>query len=164
MVAIFTKEENGQQYEVKAEYNKRLKTKEEALALLEKLKTSVFSVEDISIKPARKSPAPPFTTSTLQQEASRKLGFSVAQTMMVAQRLYESGRITYMRTDSVNLSSLAINTAKAEILDQYGENYLKIRNIPPNLKERKRLTKLYGLPISTSMKRATPHRRSGCTT
>lgn len=127
VVAIFTKEENGQQYEVKAEYNKRLKTKEEALALLEKLKTSVFSVEDISIKPARKSPAPPFTTSTLQQEASRKLGFSVAQTMMVAQRLYESGRITYMRTDSVNLSSLAINTAKAEILDQYGENYLKIR-------------------------------------
>lgn len=127
VVALFAKEENGQQYEIKAEYNKRLKTKEEALALLEKLKTSVFSVGDVTTKPARKSPAPPFTTSTLQQEASRKLGFSVAQTMMVAQRLYESGRITYMRTDSVNLSALAINTAKAEIIGQYGENYLKIR-------------------------------------
>ncbi|MDO5523453.1 MAG: type I DNA topoisomerase [Bacteroidia bacterium] len=127
IIAIFTKEENGQQYEIKAEYNKRLKTKEEALALLEKLKASVFTVEDIVTKPAKKSPAPPFTTSTLQQEASRKLGFSVAQTMMVAQRLYESGRITYMRTDSVNLSALAINTAKAEITGQYGENYLKIR-------------------------------------
>ncbi len=127
IIAIFAKEENGQQYEIKAEYNKRMKTKEEALALLEKLKTSVFTVEDITTKPAKKSPAPPFTTSTLQQEASRKLGFSVAQTMMVAQRLYESGRITYMRTDSVNLSALAINTAKAEITGQYGENYLKIR-------------------------------------
>ncbi|WP_436415583.1 type I DNA topoisomerase [Petrimonas sp.] len=127
IIAVFSKEENGQHYEIKAEYNKRLKTKEEALALLEKLKTSVFTVEDITTKPAKKSPAAPFTTSTLQQEASRKLGFSVAQTMMVAQRLYESGRITYMRTDSVNLSSLAINTAKAEIIEQYGENYLKIR-------------------------------------
>ncbi len=127
IIAIFTKEENGQQYEIKAEYNKRIQTKEEALALLEKLKSSVFTVEDITTKPAKKSPAPPFTTSTLQQEASRKLGFSVAQTMMVAQRLYESGRITYMRTDSVNLSALAINTTKAEIIGQYGENYLKIR-------------------------------------
>ncbi len=127
IIAIFTKEENGQHYEIKAEYNKRLKTKEEAMALLEKLKTSVFTVEDITTKPGKKSPAAPFTTSTLQQEASRKLGFSVAQTMMVAQRLYESGRITYMRTDSVNLSALAINTAKAEIIEQYGENYLKIR-------------------------------------
>lgn len=127
IIAIFTKEENGQHYEIKAEYNKRLKTKEEAMALLEKLKTSVFTVEDITTKPGKKSPAAPFTTSTLQQEASRKLGFSVAQTMMVAQRLYESGRITYMRTDSVNLSALAISTAKAEIIEQYGENYLKIR-------------------------------------
>lgn len=127
VVALFTKEENGQQYEIKAEYNKRLKTKEEALVLLEKLKTSIFSVGDVTTKSIRKSPAPPFTTSTLQQEASRKLGFSVAQTMMVAQRLYESGRITYMRTDSVNLSALAINTAKAEIIGQYGDNYLKIR-------------------------------------
>lgn len=127
VVAIFTKEENGQTYEIKAEYNKRLKTKEEALALLEKLKTSEFTIDDITTRPAKKSPAAPFTTSTLQQEASRKLGFSVSQTMMVAQRLYESGKITYMRTDSVNLSGLAIGTAKTEIIDQYGEKYHQVR-------------------------------------
>ncbi|MDD4777418.1 MAG: type I DNA topoisomerase [Fermentimonas sp.] len=127
IVGVFTKEENGQTYEIKAEYNKRLKTKEEALELLEKLKTSEFSIEDVVTKPAKKTPAAPFTTSTLQQEASRKLGFSVGQTMMVAQRLYESGKITYMRTDSVNLSGLAIGTAKTEIIDQYGEKYHKTR-------------------------------------
>lgn len=127
IIAIFTKEEEGQTYELKAEYNKRLKTKEEAMALLEKMIGSTFNIEDITTRPTKKSPAAPFTTSTLQQEASRKLGFSVAQTMMVAQRLYESGKITYMRTDSVNLSSLAINTAKAEIGEQYGEKYVKIR-------------------------------------
>ncbi len=127
IVAIFTKEEDGQRYEVRAEYNKRLKTKEKALALLEKLKTSTFIVEEIHIRPTKKTPAAPFTTSTLQQEASRKLGFSVGQTMMVAQRLYESGKITYMRTDSVNLSGLAIGTAKSEIVEQYGEKYHKAR-------------------------------------
>lgn len=134
IVAIFTKEVNGEKVEVKAEYNKRLKTKKEALALLEKLKTSVFTIEDITTKPAKKSPAPPFTTSTLQQEASRKLGFSVGQTMMVAQRLYESGKITYMRTDSVNLSSLALNTTKAEITEQFGEKYVKIRKFTTKTK------------------------------
>lgn len=127
IIAIFTKEENGHKYEIKAEYDKRLKTKEEAMDLLEQLKDSIFTVEDITVKPAKKSPAPPFTTSTLQQEASRKLGFSVAQTMMVAQRLYEAGHITYMRTDSLNLSGLAISTTKAEIIEQYGEKYSKIR-------------------------------------
>ena len=127
IIAIFTKEEDGQVYEIKAEYNKRLKTKEEALELLESLKASDYKVEDITTRPGKKTPAAPFTTSTLQQEASRKLGFSVGQTMMVAQRLYESGKITYMRTDSVNLSGLAIGTAKTEIIDQYGEKYHKIR-------------------------------------
>jgi DNA topoisomerase-1 len=127
VVGVFSKVENGQTYEIKAEYNKRLKTKEEALELLEKLKSSVFSIEDVVTRPAKKSPAAPFTTSTLQQEASRKLGFSVGQTMMVAQRLYESGKITYMRTDSVNLSGLAIGTAKTEVIDQYGEKYHKSR-------------------------------------
>lgn len=127
IVAYFTKEENGHQYEIKAEYNKRLKTKAEALALLEKLKSSTFTVGDVHVRPGRKSPAPPFTTSTLQQEASRKLGFSVGQTMMVAQRLYESGQITYMRTDSVHLSALAIGTAKTEISGQYGNEYIKSR-------------------------------------
>lgn len=127
IVALFSKEENGKVYEIKAEYNKRLKTKEEALALLDKLKSADFTVEDITVKPVKKSPAPPFTTSTLQQEASRKLGYSVAQTMMIAQRLYESGKITYMRTDSVNLSSLAIQGAKNEIADLYGDEYSKPR-------------------------------------
>ncbi len=127
IVAVFTKEEDGQTYELKAEYNKRLKTKEEALELLEQLKTSSFEVADVTMRPTKKTPAAPFTTSTLQQEASRKLGFSVGQTMMVAQRLYESGKITYMRTDSVNLSGLAINAAKEEIESHYGDNYVKIR-------------------------------------
>lgn len=127
IIGIFTKKENDQLYQIKAEYNKRLKTKEEAMELLQKLKSSVFTVDDIVTKPTKKSPAPPFTTSTLQQEASRKLGFSVSQTMSVAQRLYESGKITYMRTDSVNLSGLAIGSAKAEITEQYGDKYVKIR-------------------------------------
>ena len=111
---------------LKAELSQRLKTEDEAKALLEACKTARFSIGDV--KPAKKSPAAPFTTSTLQQEAARKLGFSVAQTMMVAQRLYEAGHITYMRTDSVNLSSLAINTTKDEIVKTLGERYLHIRN------------------------------------
>ncbi len=127
IVAVFTKVDDGNIYEIKAEYNKRLKTKEEALALLEILKSSVFKIEDVTTRPGKKSPAAPFTTSTLQQEASRKLGFSVGQTMMIAQKLYESGKITYMRTDSVNLSGLAIGTAKSEVIDQYGEKYHQIR-------------------------------------
>ena len=127
IVAVFTKVDDGNIYEIKAEYNKRLKTKKEALALLEILKSSVFKIEDVTTRPGKKSPAAPFTTSTLQQEASRKLGFSVGQTMMIAQKLYESGKITYMRTDSVNLSGLAIGTAKSEVIDQYGEKYHQVR-------------------------------------
>ena len=113
---------------LKAELSQRLKTEDEAKALLEACKTARFSIGNVTVKPAKKSPAAPFTTSTLQQEAARKLGFSVAQTMMVAQRLYEAGHITYMRTDSVNLSSLAINTTKDEIVKTLGERYLHIRN------------------------------------
>jgi len=129
VVATFQiKESDGSVTLVKAELQKRLPTKEEALAFLEKIRTSTFTIEDIATKPTKKSPAPPFTTSTLQQEASRKLGFSVSQTMMVAQRLYESGKITYMRTDSVNLSGLAINTTKAEIETIAGKNYVKVRH------------------------------------
>lgn len=112
---------------LKTELNKRLKTKEEAFALLEKCKGATFTIDDIVTKPVKKSPAAPFTTSTLQQEAAHKLGFTVAQTMLLAQKLYESGLITYMRTDSVNLSSLALNTAKEEIVGQYGEKYYKFR-------------------------------------
>ena len=113
---------------LKAELSQRLKTEDEPNALLEACKTARFSIGDVTVKPAKKSPAAPFTTSTLQQEAARKLGFSVAQTMMVAQRLYEAGHITYMRTDSVNLSSRAINTTKDEIVKTLGERYLHIRN------------------------------------
>jgi DNA topoisomerase-1 len=113
--------------ELKAELNKRFSSMEEARTFLEKCVDSDFIISNLETKPAKKSPAAPFTTSTLQQEASRKLGFSVAQTMTVAQRLYESGKITYMRTDSVNLSDTAINQAKEEIGKNYGEKYVHIR-------------------------------------
>nr|MBA3706331.1 type I DNA topoisomerase [Bacteroidota bacterium] len=112
---------------VKAELSTKFKTKEEARAFLEKCVSAEFTINSLETKPAKKSPSAPFTTSTLQQEASRKLGFSVAQTMVVAQRLYESGNITYMRTDSVNLSETAINQAKEAITANYGVNYLNIR-------------------------------------
>ena len=111
---------DGSQSEVKAELDKRFNTIEEARDFLERCKTAEFTVSAISKTPLRRSPAPPFTPSTLQQEAARKLGFTVSQTMMVAQHLYENGRITYMRTDSVNLSSLAINTSKEVITKLYG--------------------------------------------
>lgn len=108
---------------LKAELSKKFNTKEEAKAFLEDLINANFKIENLEVKPGKKSPAAPFTTSTLQQEASRKLGFSVSQTMVIAQRLYESGKITYMRTDSVNLSETAINDAKNEITSSYGANY-----------------------------------------
>ena len=110
------------------ELSKRFKTREEAEAFLLSCKDAKFVIDDVTTKPMKKSPAAPFTTSTLQQEAARKLGFTVSQTMMVAQRLYESGYITYMRTDSVNLSSLCIGSCKSVVTDLYGENYLKSRN------------------------------------
>ena len=114
--------------ELKAELSRRFDTLDEARGFLSRCQESEFTVEKVETKPLTKSPAPPFTTSTLQQEASRKLGFSVNQTMSVAQRLYESGKITYMRTDSVNLSKLAIGTAAKQIRETYGEAYLKSRN------------------------------------
>ena len=124
---FLAKDENGNPAELKAELNKRFSTKKEAYAFLEKCQTAEFTIADVVKKPAKRSPAQPFTTSTLQQEASRKLGFSVAQTMAIAQRLYESGKITYMRTDSVNLSGLALSTAKQKIIELHGEEYVKIR-------------------------------------
>ena len=120
-------DKNGKKYEVKADIQKGFTTKKEAIDFLEKCKKSTFTILDISIKPSTKSPAPPFTTSTLQQEASRKLGFSVLQTMTLAQKLYEAGHITYMRTDSVHLSDLAIATSKKEIDEKYGKQYSKTR-------------------------------------
>ncbi|WP_347839449.1 type I DNA topoisomerase [uncultured Draconibacterium sp.] len=127
-------DENGNTTELKAELSKRFETREQANTFLEKCKTAEFTVSDVVKKPGKRSPAQPFTTSTLQQEASRKLGFSVSQTMAVAQRLYESGKITYMRTDSVNLSSLAINTSKQKITELHGENYVKIRKFKTKAK------------------------------
>ena len=118
---------DGSQSEVKAELDTRFKTHEEVEQFLEQCKTAEFRVADIQKKPLKRMPAPPFTTSTLQQEAARKLGFTVSQTMMVAQHLYEHGLITYMRTDSVNLSSLCINTSKQEIIKLWGEEYSKVR-------------------------------------
>ena len=118
---------DGSTAEVKAELDKRFTTRDEVLAFLDKCKTADFAVANIVKKPMKRTPAPPFTTSTLQQEAARKLGFTVSQTMMVAQHLYENGRITYMRTDSVNLSSLCINSSKAEITKLWGEEYSKPR-------------------------------------
>lgn len=118
---------DGSKAELKAELSKRFEKEEEAHRFLEKCREAEFTVSDVTRKPLRRSPAPPFTTSTLQQEASRKLGFSVSQTMTVAQKLYEAGKITYMRTDSVNLSSLAINTTAQKVKDLHGDKYLKTR-------------------------------------
>ena len=129
VTAVFTPV-NGEHLgtEVKAELDKRFATHEEAVDFLNRCKDAVFTVANVSKKPLKRSPAPPFTTSTLQQEAARKLGFTVSQTMRIAQQLYENGRITYMRTDSVNLSALAINSSKEAITKLYGEPYSTPRN------------------------------------
>ncbi len=127
--AIFViKNDEGALSEVKAELDKRFTSHNEAIDFLQKCIDAKFTVGSIVRKPLKRTPAPPFTTSTLQQEAARKLGFTVGQTMMVAQHLYENGRITYMRTDSVNLSQLAINTSKEEIISMYGSEYSKPRH------------------------------------
>ena len=118
---------DGSATEVKAQLGAKFKTHEEVIDFLEKCKDASFTVESISKKPLKRTPAPPFTTSTLQQEAARKLGFTVSQTMMVAQHLYENGQITYMRTDSVNLSTLCLGASKQEIIKLYGEEYSKPR-------------------------------------
>jgi DNA topoisomerase I len=127
VLADFVITKDGKQILVSAELNKRFKEKQEAIGFLEKCKSAAFSIEDIETKPSKKSPAPPFTTSTLQQEASRKLGFSVANTMRVAQQLYESGKITYMRTDSVTLSKFAMDAAADAITESFGKEYVKTR-------------------------------------
>jgi DNA topoisomerase-1 len=119
--------ENGENVKLKAELSSKIKTKKEAKEILEKFNKSIFEVAEIKVKQTKKSPAPPFTTSTLQQEANRKLGYSVSRTMMLAQRLYEAGKITYMRTDSVHLSSEAIEKCTKFVLNNYGEKYLQIR-------------------------------------
>lgn len=131
VVAIFTSQDGN---EIRAALNKRFNTEEEAQAFLEKCKGAEFTIEDIVTRPVKRSPAPPFTTSTLQQEAARKLGYSVAQTMTIAQRLYENGLITYMRTDSVNLSELALNASRETIMSLMGEEYVQTRQFSTKAK------------------------------
>lgn len=125
---------DGSQTEVKAQLNKRFKTHDEVLAFLEKCKDASFIVEEVTKKPTKRTPAPPFTTSTLQQEAARKLGLTVSQTMMVAQHLYENGLITYMRTDSVNLSALCTEASQQIVTSLYGDNYSRPRQYHTNSK------------------------------
>jgi DNA topoisomerase-1 len=121
-------DKNNTRHSLKAELQNKITGKKKAREFLEKCKNATFTITDITKKPSKKTPSPPFTTSTLQQEASRKLGFSVSQTMKIAQQLYEAGKITYMRTDSVNLSGVALNAAKKIISEEYGTEYVKIRN------------------------------------
>lgn len=125
ITALFSTD--GKKTNLKAELPERFATSEEANSFLQDCIGAAFSVSDLDIKPAKRSPAAPFTTSTLQQEAARKLGYSVARTMQVAQKLYEAGKITYMRTDSVNLSDTALAAAKEEINKSYGEKYYEFR-------------------------------------
>ena len=135
VTAIFAlPDANGNMCEFHAELDHRFNTHEEAVAFLEKCRDAQFTIEAITKKPLHRQPAAPFTTSTLQQEAARKLGFAVTQTMMVAQHLYENGHITYMRTDSVNLSKLCIGTSKEMVTELYGEKYSKPRNYSTHTK------------------------------
>lgn len=132
VVGTFRTSANGAPFE--AELNTRFRTEKEANAFLEKCRNASFTVNAVENQPVKRTPAPPFTTATLQQEAARKLGMSVARTMSVAQQLYESGHITYMRTDSVNLSDLALATSEAEIVSIYGEKYARRRKFTTKTK------------------------------
>lgn len=127
ITAKFIISKKGKESVIQAELSSRFKTKEQAVVFLRQCKGAEYTIAKIETKPARRSPAPPFTTSTIQQEASRKLGFSVANTMRIAQQLYEAGLITYMRTDSVNLSNMALAMASKKITDLYGKEYVKTR-------------------------------------
>ncbi len=128
VLALFkVKNDQGRMVDLKAELNRRLESIEEAEALLESIRTSNYTIKDIKVRPAKRKPAAPFTTSTLQQEASRKLYFAVNRTMSAAQKLYEAGHITYMRTDSISLSELALNSIQSEIVSEFGESYSQLR-------------------------------------
>ena len=126
--------QNSNQSLLSATLNKRFESKEDTIDFLKASSCATFSIEAVETKPSKQSPAAPFTTSTLQQEASRKLGYPVARTMQIAQQLYEAGYITYMRTDSVNLSDHAISQAKELILKEYGEEYFKSRKYSNKIK------------------------------
>ncbi len=128
VVAYFTIEEDGRQYELSANLLKNIDSKTNALKFLNECKNANYSIENVEKNPGTKSPSPPFITSTLQQEANRKMGYSVSKIMSIAQKLYEAGAITYMRTDSLNLSKIAIAKAIEVITDKYGKKYSKPRN------------------------------------
>jgi DNA topoisomerase-1 len=133
--AVFeVRDKNNKVHLLKAELDSRFSNKSGAVSFIEKCRNATFTVSDVIKKPAKKSPSPPFTTSTLQQEASRKLGFSVSQTMTVAQHLYEAGLITYMRTDSVNLSNTALKSAEEIIIREFGKEYVNIKNFKTRTK------------------------------
>lgn len=135
ITALFdAKDKNGKMHQLSADYQSRLKSGAEVENLLKSCINASFIVSEVQKKPSKKSPSPPFTTSTLQQEASRKLGFSVSQTMTIAQGLYESGKITYMRTDSVNLSDSALDAIKKQVTKQFGDKYYKLRKYKSNIK------------------------------
>lgn len=134
VTALLDVEQNGKTYTLKAQLPRKLASLEEAQRFLESCKNATFTIGDIEKKPGRRTPSAPFTTSTLQQEASRKLGYSVSQTMVLAQRLYEAGKITYMRTDSVNLSGTALDAAKIQINSQFGPKYHKERRFTTKTK------------------------------
>jgi DNA topoisomerase-1 len=134
IIGHFHTAKEGKIYSLQAEYDDRPKARENVIELLEKCKTASYTITGLSTKPSKKAPAPPFTTSTLQQEASRKLGFSVSQTMSIAQKLYEAGKITYMRTDSVILSNMALAAAKKVIESEFGSEYSKTRNFKTKTK------------------------------
>ena len=144
VIAIFlVPDTDGKLVEMKAELSRRIKTKEEAKAFLDACKGATFTIEDITTRPVKKTPPAPFTTSTLQQEAARKLGYTVAQTMMIAQRLYESGFITYMRTDSVNLSEYATASSKDAIIQMMGERYIHPRHFETKTKGAQELSLIH---------------------
>jgi len=127
VVALLSFKHKEKAYVLKATLPQKIEKETDAMTFLEKCKDALFSIGSVEKKPAKRTPSAPFTTSTLQQEASRKLGYSVSQTMVLAQKLYEAGKITYMRTDSVNLSETALNAAKDQIVSQFGERYHKQR-------------------------------------
>jgi DNA topoisomerase I len=132
--ALLNGEQQGKKYTLKAQYPGKIKERQDAEAFLNASNGAAFKVGNIEKKPGKRSPSAPFTTSTLQQEASRKLGYSVSQTMVIAQRLYEAGKITYMRTDSVNLSETALEAAKRQIVQQFGAPYHKLRKFATKTK------------------------------
>src|SRR5262249_14464191 len=128
IVAVFKAQDKfGNDVSFKAERSKNAGKETDAEKFLNGCIGAIYTISDVQVKPGKKSPSAPFTTSTLQQEASRKLGFSVARTMLIAQRLYESGKITYMRTDSTNLSEIAVNAIHDEIKKSYGDKYAQVR-------------------------------------